>query len=101
MNIYPHLRGSAALFAEKLCFSVVCKNFIFAEKLCFSVVCKNFIAAMPPLLLAISFLSVGAIAQTRERTTPKPKTAEQEVRAVITRWATAVKNRDTGALDSI
>ena len=45
--------------------------------------------------------SVSASAQTRERTTAKPKTAEQEVRAVIARWATAVKNRDTGALDSI
>lgn len=52
------------------------------------------------LQLLLLLVAVSASAQTRERTT-KPKTAEQEVRAVITRWATAVKNRDTGALDSI
>nr|MBP9665527.1 nuclear transport factor 2 family protein [Pyrinomonadaceae bacterium] len=54
------------------------------------------------LILVLTLLTaISSSAQTRERTTGKPKTAEQEVRAVITRWATAVKNRDTGALDSI
>ncbi len=54
-------------------------------------------------LLVLVFLlsAIPAAAQTRDRTAAKPKTAEQEIRAVITRWATAVKNRDTGALDSI
>lgn len=54
---------------------------------------------LPLLLLLVVTIPISS--QTRERTTAKPKTAEQEVRAVITRWATAVKNRDTGALDSI
>ncbi len=87
MKKLPAFRGFAALFAEKLCFSVSVKKML---------------AAMPPLLIAVTLLSVGTTGQTRERTTTtKPKTAEQEVRSVITRWATAVKNRDTGALDSI
>jgi uncharacterized protein (TIGR02246 family) len=85
MKILPLLCGSAALFAEKLCFSGIAKKVL---------------AAMSPLFVAVALLSVASPAQTRERTT-KPRTAEQEVRAVITRWATAVKNRDTGALDSI
>lgn len=54
-----------------------------------------------PTLVFVVLTVIPLAAQTRERTTAKPKTAEQEVRAVITRWATAVKNRDTGALESI
>lgn len=52
------------------------------------------------VIFLLAFAALPLSGQTRERTT-KPKTAEQEVRSVITRWATAVKNRDTGALDSI
>ena len=38
-------------------------------------------------------------AQDQTGTVTKPKTAEQEVRAVITKWADAVKRRDIATLD--
>jgi|CXWL01.1.fsa_nt_gi uncharacterized protein (TIGR02246 family) len=42
------------------------------------------------------------VAQDRDRTlAAKPRTAEQEIRTVITRWADAVKRRDEALLDWI
>lgn len=49
------------------------------------------------LVVAGAALFLGA--QDRERRSPKPKTAEQEMRTVITRWADAVKRRDVATLD--
>ena len=51
------------------------------------------------LLSTLLLLAVCLAAQDRNRTVSKPKTAEQEVRAVITKWADAVKRRDIATLD--
>jgi uncharacterized protein (TIGR02246 family) len=56
-------------------------------------------------LIAILIFMVGFTlstpAQTRERTAVKTRTAEQEVRTVITKWADAVKRRDVEMLDRL
>ena len=51
------------------------------------------------LLTTLFLLAVCLSAQDRNRTVTKPKTAEQEVRTVITKWADAVKRRDIATLD--
>lgn len=43
----------------------------------------------------------STMGQTRDRTASKAKTAEQEVRATVVRWADAVRRRDAAALDRI
>jgi uncharacterized protein (TIGR02246 family) len=56
----------------------------------------------PRFVLAVFILLSAGIclsAQDRTRSVVKPKTAEQEVRTVITRWADAVKRRDIETLD--
>jgi ketosteroid isomerase-like protein len=50
------------------------------------------------LMVGGSFMAMG---QTRDRTASKTKTADQEVRSAVVRWADAVRRRDTAALDRI
>lgn len=51
-------------------------------------------------MFSIFILASSIAAQDRGRTTPaKPKTVEQEIRTVISRWADAVKRRDVAVLD--
>jgi len=49
--------------------------------------------------LTILAASVYGLAQNSKPAAAKPKTPEQEVRQVITRWAEAVKRRDIATLD--
>jgi len=52
------------------------------------------------VIIGFTLLSAAAVtAQDRARTAAKPRTAEQEVRNIITRWADAVKRRDIETLD--
>lgn len=55
------------------------------------------------LLIASVLMFAGAsLGQDRDRSTPaKPRSVEQEVRAVINRWADAVKRRDVQVLDRL
>ena len=47
-----------------------------------------------------SILVLASAISAQDRTAPaKPKTVEQEIRTVITRWADAVKRRDIAVLD--